>query len=101
MCAAPNNVTGTTVTVSVSQYQTMVAVQLSWSPPDLSGCKDIDKYIVRCHTTSAETVTMSTNLTSVTLYNNVFRDNDFRCCVSGNNSAGEGPENCASRRKGT
>ena len=95
--AAPNSVTGTTV--SVGQY---LPVRVSWSPPDMSGCKDIDEYIVRCHTTpltSAGTVTTYTSQTYVTLYNDALRNSDFRCCVSGNNSAGEGPGNCASRRK--
>ncbi len=80
------------------------SIQVTWSPPDMSNCADVDEYIINCFDYSycgnfydlrEETPSHSS---SVTFYDPYDNDNFvscfFYCCVSGNNSAGEGPQNC-------
>ena len=81
-------------------------IQVSWSPPNMSDCTDIDEYRVYCDSHDSPLCffyslpTVATNSTNITLHNYFLLQNCvYECCVSGYNSAGEGTENCASRRE--
>ena len=88
------------VAIQVIEYNT---IQVSWSPPNMSDCTDIDEYRVNCYDYSwcyYSIPTIVTNSTNVTVHDSVLLQYcTYECCVSGYNSAGEGTGNCASRRE--
>ena len=85
------------------------SIRVTWSPPDMSNCADVDEYRIICYdyfscVNSYDLREESpSHLSSVTLYDpyddGFFNSCTFYCCVSGNNSAGEGPQNCVVGRE--
>ena len=78
-------------------------IQVSWSPPNMSDCTDIDEYRVYCHDYSwcfYSLPTIIINSVNVSIHDYFFVEYcAYECCVSGYNSAGEGTGNCASKRE--
>ncbi len=77
------------------------AIQVSWSPPNMSNCTDVDEYRISCNISypCSYTYTRQTTSTSTILFGSYFSRCNYTCCVSGSNSAGESPEECASKRE--
>ena len=84
------------ITILDHDYQ----IQVSWSPPDMSNCTDVEEYRVTCFNWG-DIVTEWTSSTQITLgplNSSYFNDYySFHCCVSGNNSVGLGPQHCVLR----
>ena len=82
--------------------------QVSWLPPDMN-CSDVDEYRIYCfdynycgdpYNLREDTPSHSSSVTFYDPYDNGNFDYcTFYCCVSGNNSAGEGPQNCVRGRE--
>ncbi len=77
------------------------SIQVSWSPPDMSNCADVDRYIIVCrdlfvcfrsYDLREETPSHSLNVTFYDPYGDGDFDHClFSCRVYANNSAGDGP----------
>ncbi|XP_064392934.1 uncharacterized protein LOC135340513 [Halichondria panicea] len=91
--STPNSPTNVEIT-NIFSY----SIQVIWSPPDMSNCTDIDGYrivcISNCNYISEENTNTDHSLYTTIQYSNSVDSCLFRCCVSGNNSAGEGLQNC-------
>ncbi len=100
---APNRPTNLEITRLDSS-----SIQVTWSPPDMSNCADIDGYRITCrddfchrsYNLMEETPSHSSNVTFYDPYDNDNFDSCFfYCFVSGNNSAGEGPSSYVEGRE--
>ena len=77
------------------------SIQVTWSPPDMGNCTDVDGYRITCYDDllcyrsyyfMEETSSHSLSVTLHDPYDNeYFNSCFFYCRVSGNNSAGVGP----------
>ncbi|XP_064392916.1 phosphatidylinositol phosphatase PTPRQ-like isoform X3 [Halichondria panicea] len=92
----PNIPTNVEITgVNLNPY----SIQVTWSPPDMSNCTDVDRYRIVCYDHCffylTEIIVHSLNATiQYTSKYGIFDSCTFSCCVSGNNNAGQGPQNC-------
>ena len=94
----PNKAPGLPADVEITIFDHDNQIQVSWSPPDMSNCTDVEEYRVTC-SNWGDIVTEWTTSTQITLLNSsYFNDyHFFHCCVSGNNSVGLGPQRCVLR----
>ncbi|XP_064392937.1 phosphatidylinositol phosphatase PTPRQ-like isoform X2 [Halichondria panicea] len=81
----------------------LFSIQLTWSPPDMSNCTDIDEYRISCNFSYPCSYTNTRQTTSITtfLHDYYFYRCNYTCCVSGSNSAGESPQECALKPRPT
>ncbi len=101
--SVPNRPTNVDITLIDSS-----SIQVSWSPPDMSNCADVDEYSITCHDFDycgyynfmEETPRYSLNVMFYDRHGyGSFESCPFYCCVSGNNNAGEGLRYCVLGRE--
>ncbi len=79
-----------------------LAIQVTWSPPNMSNCTDVDEYRISCYfySSCSYTYTRQTTSTSIILLIGSYLSHcDYTCCVTGSNSAGISLEECALKRE--
>ncbi len=93
---APNSPTNVEIT-GIDSY----SIRVTWSPPDMSNCTDVDAYRITCFDSCrySRVGNRSHSLNTTIQYSNSVSSCVFSCCVSGNNSAGVGPQNCVYGRE--
>ncbi len=93
---APNSPTNVEIT-GIDSY----SIRVTWLPPDMN-CTDVDEYRIICYSSCYIIPTVentSHSLNTTIQYSNSVDSCVFSCCVSGNNSAGVGPQNCVLGRE--
>ncbi len=94
---APNSPTNVEIT-GIDSY----SIRVTWSPPDMNNCTDVDEYRIICYSSCYIIPTVentSHSLNTIIQYSNSVNSCVFSCCVSGNNSAGVGPASCVYGRE--